>query len=922
MNHHLYNENDSMESSESNVDSYNDMFDHNKKKIGQNNLGVNKMSSTGGANMYDLSKVKSNAFGDFGNSMGGGGFGNMNFGKTAQFGNMLGPFNNTGVGKDIYNIDINNIDLDKYKDEYKNKKESNEDKKSIRESTESKKGNKFIDQLGDEFGDSSINKNSKIDNTEQSGRGSKMIKEGKQQIKESKDENEIEEEEKDEINDINNINEVKNEEKQENEEEKRKKMLEYMEAHKPKINFEQNKDIKKIEDDEIKNDNNNNSSKSDKNNNANKSSHNNEISNIEEQINTNNNDLSHSKVENKSKLGTSKINEDEYYNDFDNNIESVAINAQDNITSLIGKKNDVSKKETTSKQAASESNTNKYLASSGDYEGEFGESNIREVNKLEKKNTNTNSLAVDSLINQVNNEHKQRTQNLESLNSKISNKDNNNNNNININNNLNNIINSNNFVNSLGSGDSVNVKNIIRNEVKKYGDDIPGLKKDDFGEKKYTPGGDSINSNNNQFNNYINQYSNKFQGYTFKNEKSNKFNEYDLRRMNIEYFSILKLKDSKKSIDLLKLKNDEALKQERRKRENVEFENSALRDENTKLMKQIELLNNQKNQNFEELKYDYENRVKSIENMVANRERQNAQNLIKDMEIKYQADIIKKENEINRLKNEYEFLENRFKTLEAEYKKVKDMNEKDEKINELENEKYRLYEKINEMKQKNNSKNIISSDNSINNNNKSDTTKVYEQLLNEREINTQEKLLNNYLKEIKKLNEEIIFLKNLVPGGQHPGPGPKQKESLNNIDMTLNNINYRKNNSNNYIINPSLQESAEKQIRKLQNFLLPSSPNDAGNNKMILMEKEFNRLQNKESPNEITFDNFLSVMKRLQVPLTSNELIEIFNNFPRVKGNRIRMNDFINALNSKVPSAFFLQSDPTYLNELESKKVN
>jgi hypothetical protein len=232
MNHHLYNENDSMESSESNVDSYNDMFDHNKKKIGQNNLGVNKMSSTGGANMYDLSKVKSNAFGDFGNSMGGGGFGNMNFGKTAQFGNMLGPFNNTGVGKDIYNIDINNIDLDKYKDEYKNKKESNEDKKSIRESTESKKGNKFIDQLGDEFGDSSINKNSKIDNTEQSGRGSKMIKEGKQQIKESKDENEIEEEEKDEINDINNINEVKNEEKQENEEEKRKKMLEYEEARK------------------------------------------------------------------------------------------------------------------------------------------------------------------------------------------------------------------------------------------------------------------------------------------------------------------------------------------------------------------------------------------------------------------------------------------------------------------------------------------------------------------------------------------------------------------------------------------------------------------------------------------------------------------------------------------------------------------
>ena len=916
MNHHLYNENDSMESSDSNVDSYSGMFDHNKKKIGQGGLGGNKLSSTGGANMYDLSKVKSNAFGDFGNSMGGGGFGNLNFGKTAQFGNMLGPFNNTGgLGNDIYNIDINNIDLDKYKDEYKNKKENTEDKKSIRESTESKKGNKFIDQLGDEFGDSSINKNSKIDNTEQSQRGSKMVKEGKALIKEEegKEDDEIEQEEKDEINDI---NEIKNEENQENEEEKKRKMLEYMESHKPKINFQQSTGLQKAEDNTNKNDEINNNASKSEHNNANKSINHNETSNIEEQINSNNNDLSHSKVENKSKLGSSKINEDEYYNDFDNNIESVALNHQDNnINSLIGKKNDASKKD--SKNAASESNTNKYLASSGDYEGEFGESNIKEVNKLEKKNTNNNSLAVDSIINQVNNEHKQRTQNLESLNSKISSKEDNNN--VNTNHNLNNIINSNNFVNSVGSGDSFNVKNIIRNEVKKYGDDIPGLKKNDYNERKYIPGGDSINMNSNQYNNFVNQYSNKLQGYTFKNEKENKFNLDDLRRMNIEHFAILKY--SKKQVDLLKLKNDEALKQERRKRENVEFENSALREENTKLLKEIELLNHQKNQNFEDLKLDYENSLKSMENRVTNREIQKAQNLIKDMENKYQSDIIRKENEINRLKNEYEFLENRYKNLDEEYKKIKDMNEKDERINELENEKYRLYEKINELKQKQNTKNIPVDNNNNNNNNKSDTTKVYEQLLNEREINTQENLLNNYLKEIKKLNEEIIFLKNLVPGGQHTGPGPKQKESLNNIDMTLNNINYRKNNNNNYVINPSLQESAEKQIRKLQNFLLPSSPNDASNNKMILMEKEFTRLQNKESPNEITFDTFLTVMKRLQVPLTSNELIEIFNNFPRVKGNRIRMNDFINAINSKVPSSYFMQSDPSYLNELESKLI-
>ena len=125
---------------------------------------------------------------------------------------------------------------------------------------------------------------------------------------------------------------------------------------------------------------------------------------------------------------------------------------------------------------------------------------------------------------------------------------------------------------------------------------------------------------------------------------------------------------------------------------------------------------------------------------------------------------------------------------------------------------------------------------------------------------------------------------------------------------------------NNYIINPSIQESAERQIKKLQNFLLPSS-DDPTNNKLILMEKEFSRLQNKESPNEITFTNFINVMKQFKVPLTSNELIEIFNNFPRIKGDRIRMNDFLNAINSKSPSMFFLQSDPSYLNELESKLI-
>ena len=62
-------------------------------------------------------------------------------------------------------------------------------------------------------------------------------------------------------------------------------------------------------------------------------------------------------------------------------------------------------------------------------------------------------------------------------------------------------------------------------------------------------------------------------------------------------------------------------------------------------------------------------------------------------------------------------------------------------------------------------------------------------------------------------------------------------------------------------------------------------------------------------------------MKNFNVPLTSYELIEIFNNFPRIKGNSIKLNDFINALNSNSPSNFFIQNDPSYLNKLESNLI-
>ena len=936
----IYNESSSSDNLDNQGD-YDDVFQKRKKK--------NDFASTADTGKIKSGKLNSNMFQSFEN-FGGGGFGNL--GKTANFPNMLSNFNN----KDIYNINLD-IDTNKYKkeDEDKDKKENIEDKKSIRESTDShKKG--FMDNIEEELGiESSVNKTpygSKVDFTEQSQKDSK-VNNKRNEIK--NEEKEVEEEE---YENQNEINEIKQDEG--NEAQKKDAMEEYLKAHGKKHLEENNNNIQK---EEIQNE-----------------------GPIEEQINSNF-ENSRSKIE-KSKLASSKVDEDDEYGGFDENINSIN-NIQDNLGSLLisNKPQNKIKEINNNKQTISESNTNKYLASSEskNYEGEFGESNIREINKLEDK---TKSFTGGDLINQINEDHKKRNSKLEDLNSKIINKEEQP---PNIYANIGNE-GSKNVINSIGSGDSVNVNNIIKNEIKKYNNEIPEYKKEEENvERNIIPPKESVNINNNinnqneyvnqynntqdsnqykgKYNNYIdnnknpyisqnnninsstnpysaqnnninisekqygnknnnnqynnkynnsnNSYNNQFQGFTFKNDKDNKennsFRENEIRRIENE--------KNKMKTDLMKLKNDEALRQERRRRETVESELNVLKEKYNTLLDEIQKMSNQKNQDFDELKINFDNAIKYNEENVVRRETQKYQNKLKDMENKYKADIIKKSNEIEKLKEDYEYLKNRYNILEQENKKIQDINEKEEEIHQLKAENYRLHEENNELRQKHNLEpdNLFKKNNN-NKDNKSDTMKVYEQLLNEREINTQENLLNNYLKEIKKLNEEILFLKSLHPGNKSGIMGQKQKNNLNNVEMTLNNINYKKNNEN-YVINPSLQESAEKQIKKLQNYLLPSSPNDISENKMILMEKEFNRLQNKESPNEITFDSFFTVMKRLEVPLTSNELIEIFNNFPRIKGNRIRMNDFINAINSKAPSAFFLQSDPTYLNELESKLI-
>jgi hypothetical protein len=50
-------------------------------------------------------------------------------------------------------------------------------------------------------------------------------------------------------------------------------------------------------------------------------------------------------------------------------------------------------------------------------------------------------------------------------------------------------------------------------------------------------------------------------------------------------------------------------------------------------------------------------------------------------------------------------------------------------------------------------------------------------------------------------------------------------------------------------------------------------------------------------------------------------VIEIFNNFKRSSENKIHYNDFISSLKIKTPSSNYVQSDPSYLQQLENKII-
>ena len=153
---------------------------------------------------------------------------------------------------------------------------------------------------------------------------------------------------------------------------------------------------------------------------------------------------------------------------------------------------------------------------------------------------------------------------------------------------------------------------------------------------------------------------------------------------------------------LLKTKYENALKNQRDRNQILEKELDSMKNEYDKLLEEIKKINQQKNNDLNELKAYYENSIKNQENMAIKREKQRNDILMKDMENKYQTDIVKKVNEIERLKNDYDYLENKYNILDNEYKKLKDSKENEDQLNNLRSENYHLHAQINEIKNKKN----------------------------------------------------------------------------------------------------------------------------------------------------------------------------------------------------------------------------
>ena len=819
--------------------------------------------------------------------------------------------------------DENDFDDDEISKKEKNEDEEKrieiEDEKSEKEEKPKKKKKKgFLDNLED-------NVNEEFDSSQKT---QSKKNEGVEKLSNnnSKEEEEEENNRKNISNNISNNNSKKEEEEEENNSTTSKPieqpkdvfspddMDKYMQSKNKKIDFSK---AEKVNEEEKKE---------------------------EEKLDNNNN-----VIENKSNLDSPKSekknpasSDEEDYGGFDQvdsmvssekkEDENKKINTQDS-KPVITESIDISQRINNIIQDNTKDNNSQILSSSGyKYENEFKEmGNINE--DIEESNAN-------SIIKKINDEHKK---NEEELRKKIEEEKNKNNNDKNFNN-----------LNSSSINTNI-LQQLISQEVNKRLQDTQKLISEQNNlNRNYSPGifeakkeflGLKVNQNELYYNPDI---------------KYKSFNVEELNVYLTESMTINKMPELKNKETIINLKAEAALAEEQKRRYMTEYENNKLKKYNEELASRIKDLEKLKYDNMElrkdkinaeklietmkkdfiDLKNEYDNKVKEIEDKINARDNMMTEHKLNDLERRYQLELTKKQFDLDELRTQNKLLNAQNKQYEEENFKLKDNTEFKDKINELTNENYKLHEenaqlkkdkesleiensklKLNSVNLKNNnnlknSQNEPSFVNQISMDNKSNVLNIYNQLLNDRDYSTQEKLLQSYQKEIEELNKEINFLKTMPTGTNKIIKNNYISDNLNN---TLSN-NISNNNLNNEKINPTLKESAEIQMRKLQKYILPNAENPK-NDKLQIIERQFKDLQNEDSQNEITFDNYMAVMKNMNVPLTSYELIEIFNNFPRIKGNRIKMNDFLSSLSSKDPSAFYIQSDPSYLNQLEAKLI-
>lgn len=450
---------------------------------------------------------------------------------------------------------------------------------------------------------------------------------------------------------------------------------------------------------------------------------------------------------------------------------------------------------------------------------------------------------------------------------------------------------------------------------------------------------------------------NKAETFLLKDNKMKRFNLLKVDNLQDEFF--LGTKMSKREIRELKLET--ALNEERKRRDFFELqcnqqkflieelENKVKKlqftmIENTELKK----LNFEIKQKYEELEADlvtakenFEEQIKLIEDRIQQREAKNKNQKIMEITRNYDIDVDNLKSELNEKKDESKYLTEKCEFLEKENTKLS-LNkltnlETNDKIKSLQNENFIVHEKYNELLDKferlSNEKDKIERQltdkivneklderieiksgnnffNAKNNNNiqslkgsminfnsekeeegNNNNLNVFDQLLIERESNIQETIIKSYIKEVERLNNEIKLLKNI--------------NQVNKNNNFFNEINEK----------PILKESAEEKTKILALNLQKAEIN------LNLLENEF--VQNDIFKyGDCDLESFLKIFIDIfKLKIDKYDLIEVFNNFNRSKDNKIRYSDLINALKSKYPVNFFVQADPTYLQDLEKKII-